>query len=251
MLDEGVKARCNLFGVLKNIEYLVENDKISRDLVKGVDLAIQFNIANGPKANLAFKQGKAEMKAGKHKCQLKLGFTSPKHFNKMIEGKANPIPLKGLSKIGFLTGTFTQLADRLSFYLQPTEENLKKGDFFQKNTEMTAYAAMFSVAEIGNFDSMGQANASKIPNGVIQVAINGSVGVQILVQDGIMCASKGYSSNPRSILSFSSIDVAHQILNGKMDTFTAMALGDMEMSGYIPMLEYMNPILDLVAKYLG
>lgn len=251
MLDEGVKARCNLFGVLKNIEYLVENDRISRDLVKGVDMAIQFNIANGPKANLSFKQGKAEMKPGKHKCQLKLGFTSPKHFNKMMEGKANPIPLKGLTKIGFLTGTFTQLAERLSFYLQPSEENLNKGDFFQKNTEMTAYAAMFSVAEIANFDTIGQANASKIPNGVIQVEIKGGVGIQLLAQDGVLIASKGYSPAPRSILSFRSVDVAHQIFNGKMDTFTAMALGDMEMKGFIPMLEYMNPILDLVGKYIG
>ena len=34
MLNANVKARCNLFGILKNIEYLAEHDVVSKELRK-------------------------------------------------------------------------------------------------------------------------------------------------------------------------------------------------------------------------
>lgn len=32
MLNTNVKAQCNLFGILKNIEYLAEHDVVSKEL---------------------------------------------------------------------------------------------------------------------------------------------------------------------------------------------------------------------------
>jgi len=251
MADQAVLARCNLFGVFRNMEYLVENDKECAELVKGKNIAIQFNVKNGPKGNLSFKDGKATMKAGKHKCNIKLGFTSPEHFNKMVDGKANPIPLKGLTKLGFLTGPFTRIGEILEEYLRADDEKLKDKTIYKMNTEMTAYAAMFALAEIANYDDKGKANAHHIPDGIIQVAIKDSVGIQLTANGGILVAKKGYADDPRAVLSFSSLEAAHQILNGKLDTFTAIAVGDMEMKGFIPMIEHMSPILDTVGKYLA
>ena len=34
MLNANVKAQCNLFGILKNIEYLAEHDVVSKELLK-------------------------------------------------------------------------------------------------------------------------------------------------------------------------------------------------------------------------
>lgn len=251
MRNQAVLARCNMFGVLKNIEYLVEHNKECADLVKGVNLAIQFNVKNGPKANLAFKDGKAEMKVGKHKCNMKLLFTSVEHFNKMIDGKANPIPVKGFTKIGFLTGTFTKLADFLGMYLRASEESLKDPTFFRMNTEMTAYAAMFALSEIGNYDEVGSACALHIPDGKIQVLIKDGIGIVITVKNGLMMTEKGFTEDPFSILCFSSLESAHGVLSGKLDTYTAIALGEMEMRGFIPQVEHMNPILALVSGYLA
>lgn len=251
MIDQAVLARCNLFGVFRNMEYLVENDKECAQLVKEKNIAIQFNVKNGPKGNLSFKNGKAEMKAGKHKCNIKLGFTSPEHFNKMVNGKANPIPLKGITKIGFLTGPFTKLGEILEGYLRADEKKLKDKLVYKINTEMTTYAAIFALVEIANYDDLGMANAQHIPDGIIQISIKDSVGIELTAKDGILTGKKGYADDPRAILSFSSLDAAYQILNGKLDTFTAIAGGDMEMKGFIPMIEHMSPILDLVGKYLA
>lgn len=251
MLNANVKARCNLFGILKNIEYLAEYDGVSKGLLKDTDIAVQFSVAGGPEANLAFRQGKAVMRAGRGKAALKLGFTSAEHFNKMIDGKGMPIPLKGFTKLSFLTSTFTSLAERLAYYLKPDAEHLKDADFFRMNTEMTAYAAMFSLAEIANYDPKGQINARKIPDGIIQIGIKDSVGIMLTVKDGHINAEKGFAPSPRAVLSFSSVKTAYDVFNGNIDTFSALALGDMEMRGYIPMVEYMNPVLDMVADYIG
>ena len=55
----------------------------------------------------------------------------------------------------------------------------------------------------------------------------------------------------RAILEFSSLDSAHKVLNGQLDTFTGLGNGEMSMRGFIPMLDNMNPILDLVPVYLS
>lgn len=250
MCKNHVLSHINLFAVLRNIEYLVEKDPETIKLVKNTNLAIQFNIKNGPKGNLAFKNGKAEMKTGKHKADIILFFISPGHFNRMIEGRANPIPLKGFTRLGFLTGTFARLADRLNFYLNADQENLKDKTFFKANTEMTAYTAFYALAEIGNIDQKGKQNAQRLQDGIIQIAIEDGIIIQIEVKDGKLTTKKGQQAEPRAMLTFANLNVAHDLLNGKLDSFSGIANGQLRIKGFIPMIENMNPILDQVAEYL-
>ncbi|MDC7124906.1 MAG: hypothetical protein PQJ46_05030 [Spirochaetales bacterium] len=251
MPDSNVKARCNLFAVLRGIEYLVENDSDCKDLVAGVNLAIQFNVSGGPSGNLSFKDGRAEMKSGKHKSNIVLYFSSPEHFNKMIDGKANPIPLKGLHRLGFLSGPFMKLADKLNYYLRPEGELLFNPEYFRINTELTAYTAFFALAEIGNYDPLGMMSGSHIPDGILQIKVDDGIGIYLEVRNGKMNCVKGHHEDPRAILSFSSLESAHKLLNGQLDTFTGLGSGEMCMRGFIPMLDNMNPILDLVPQYLS
>ncbi len=251
MSDVNVLARCNLLAVLRGIEYLVENDNECKELVAGKNLAIQFNVKNGPSANLEFKDGVAKMRAGKHKSKINLYFTSPEHFNKMIDGKANPIPTKGLTKLGFLQGPFTKLADKLGYYLQPTEELLKDKEFYKMNTEMTVYTAFFALSEIANYDEMGKVCGKAMPDGDLQVYIENGIGVYLNVKDGYFETRKGYSETPRAFFSFKDIETAHKLLNGQLDAFTGIGNGDLAMRGFIPMIENMNPLLDIIPEYLG
>jgi len=251
MPDSKVKARCNLFAVLRGIEYLLEHDADCKKLVEGTNLAIQFNVKDGPKGNLSIRDGKAHMKSGKHKSSMILYFTSPEHFNKMIDGKANPIPLKGLHRIGFLTGPFMKLADKLNYYLRPEGDLLSDTDYFRMNTELTAYTAFYALAEIGNHDRMGKMCSAAMPDGILQVRVEDGIGIFIEVEKGRLTCRKGTHGEPRAILSFKNLEVAHRVLNGKLDTFTGLGNGEMGMRGYIPMLDNMNPILDLVPVYLS
>ena len=251
MGKETVMSYINIFAVLKNMEELVQVDKISAELIEGKKLSIQFIVKNGPKAILYFDDGNAFLKKGKGKADIKLFFTSPAHFNKMMDGNALPIPLKGFTKISFLNNEFMKLAERLEYYLRADEEKLKDPYIFKANTEMTAYAAFFALSEIANKDDMGIHNCQAIPDGKILVTIDNGPAITLTKDKGMLSSVKGKIDDPRCILSFSDLESAADVLNGRLDTFTAIATGKMEMKGFIPMIENMNPILDLVADYLA
>ncbi|MBN2658491.1 MAG: hypothetical protein JXR86_15635 [Spirochaetales bacterium] len=250
MSRETVMSYINVFAVLKNMEELVRVDSVSEQLIKSRNIAIQFTVHKGPKAVLAFRNGEVMLTRGGGKADIKLYFFSPEHFNRMMDGKANPVPYKGLTKISFLTGTFMKLAERLEYYLRPDEEKLKDRDYFRANTEMTAYAAFFALSEIGNHDEKALHSSHAIPDGTILVKVVNGPAVTVIKEKGSLRTVKGEPDSPRCILSFSSLESAHLVLNGKLDTYTALATGRMAMRGFIPMIENMNPILDQVAEYL-
>lgn len=92
-------------------------------------------------------------------------------FNGVIDGTVTPVPLKGLTKIGFLLKTFTALTDRLSEVMQPSEEALKDRAFFELSTKLTFYTISVALSQIGNQDKIGQASASYMLDGDIAFAL--------------------------------------------------------------------------------
>ena len=251
MTDQLTKANINLYAVLRNLEDLCELDNEMKELIKGKNISIQFSVKNGPKAFLSFKDDKCVFTRGKGKCNLKLYFKSPEHFNAMIDGNANPIPTKGFTKIKFLTNEFITLTNKLSYYLKPTEELLQGNSYMKINTILTSYAAFFALCEIGNTDKIGKLNASRIPNGIIGVSVlNGGPSIQISAKNGYLDAKKGTFDSPRSSMIFSDIETANAVLNGNIDSYTCIATGRLQMKGFIPMLDNLNKLLGQVPSYL-
>ena len=89
-MDNVTMAKINLFAVLRNIEDLCVMDPESKDLIKGVDLGVEFNVPEVGSAVLTFKDGKCTFTRGKGKAALKLYFTSPEHFNNPISPPVDP-----------------------------------------------------------------------------------------------------------------------------------------------------------------
>ncbi len=251
MKNPRVMARCNLFGVMKNLEYLCLHQEECRHIAAGRNISIQFKIRGGPNGCMEIKDGRITLTEGTKPSQVILYFTSPEHFNKMVDGEANPIPLKGITKLAYLTGPFARMSEILATYLRPSPEDLLDPEFFRINTEMTAYAAFYSLAEIANHDSTGKQCSAHIPDGLIQIDVEDGPGIHLSSRKGKLTAGRGKKEDPRAVLGFDGLQTAHNILNGKEDTFTCIALGKMKMKGFIPMIEHMNPILDLVPLYLS
>lgn len=250
MADELTKANINLFAVLRNLEDLCELDEETKKLVAGKNISIAFHVKDGPNAVISFKDGKASLTRGKGSASIKLFFTSPEHMNKMFDGKANPIPLKGISKIGFLKNEFTKLTDRLAYYLKPTDQLLENPDYMKINTVLTAHTAFFALAEIGNYDRIGKLNAGRIDDGVISIAVKNGPAINITAKSGKLTSAKGLGTSPRAFMTFSCVQIANAILNGKMDTYTCIGTGDFEVKGFMPMLDNMNKLLSQVPSYL-
>ena len=248
-----VKANLNLYAVLKNLEDLCEFDNEMKGLISSWDISIQFIVKKGPAANVSFSKGKCRVSRGAMKNpSIILFFTSPGHLNRMFDGKANPIPLRGFTKLGFLTKEFPKLTDRLSHYLRPVDELMRNNDYFKMNTRLTLNTAAFAVPEIAAFDPTGIKISSKIPDGTVVMRIlPGFHSVSITFTGGAASAQKGDAENPMAVMEMKNLEVAGDFLNGRSDPFTAIASGDVSIRGLIPMLDNMSILLDRVQHYLA
>ena len=146
MNDPRTMAYINLFAILGAIPYLCELDKEAATLIEGKTVSVGFAVKDGPEATLFFGGGKCRMAPGVDRCQVKLPFSSCEKFNGLIDGTVTPIPSKGFSKIGFLTGPFMKLTDRLSAYLRPEPAALEDPEFFRISTTIMFHVIAEAIA---------------------------------------------------------------------------------------------------------
>ncbi len=253
MSVQRIKAGINLFAILKNLEDLVAYDKQARDLVAGKKICIRFSVKNGPSAWVRFHNGTCRVGRGEtDRCHVLLWFTSNEHLNKMFDGKANPIPLKGFSKLGFLQKEFTALTQRLEYFLRPENEKNPDAHYIRMNTAFTLTIAAFALPEIALFDERARYTASHLPDGSLQMSVlPDGPHVYLEIHAGKIKAAKGLPDAPSAQMLMKNAQVANDFLNGKSDPFTAIALGDVMIRGQIPILDGINLILDRVVYYVS
>ena len=247
-----IKAHLNLYAVLQNLEDLVKLDPEMAALTKTWDVSIQFAVRNGPSAYLEFRDGACRHGMGAHPGpSVKLYFTSPKHLNDMFDGKGNPIPLKGFTKLGFLKNQFSKLTDRMAHYLKPANGEAAEAAYVKINTILTLYTAAHAVKVLGQMDAVCMTVASHIPAGTLQMEVlpDGPYANIVFAGDDIRVA-KGVAPNPSAKMTFKSLDIAHKLLNGQLDGFLGVAQGNVLLQGIIPMIDGVNLILDRVEGYL-
>ncbi len=247
-----IKSRLHLYAVLQNIEDLVQYDEQAKNLIKDWNIVLKFSVKNSGNVYLIFEKGKCTVteKADK-KADIVLFFTSPLHLNKMFDGKANPIPLKGITKIGFLTKEFPKLTQRLEYYLKPDEQKLKDTTFITVNTVMTLNTALYALKELLLFDPIGKHIAKKVKGSLVMMNVDKGPAAYIEQKGDSFEVHKGYHTNPLAVLQFKSMKIANDFLNGKMDAFSAIASGAVVTKGHIEWLDAVSPVLDRIALYLA
>jgi hypothetical protein len=250
---ELLKANLNLYAVLTNLEDLVAHDPETHEKAKGWHISIQFVVHGGPKAYVAFDKGVCTVGRGlHHHPKVVLVFTSPAHLNKMFASTANPIPVWGFTKLGFLTKDFTALTKRLEYFLKPTDALLKDPGYLALNTRFTLNTAAFAVPEIVKLDPVGQAAAAHLHKGVVVMKVlPEGPGVYLALHQGRIEAHKGLYDRPTSAMLMKDQATANAFLNGKSDTFTAVASGEVSIKGQLPLLDALSLVLDRVPHYLS
>ena len=252
MTDAKTLAYINMYAILGTIENLCELDEEASKLANPKKpVSIGLAVTDGPSATLTFKNGRCRMEQGCSKCDVKLPFSSCEKFNGLIDGTVTPIPSKGFHHIGFLLNSFTKLTDLLSKYMRPDPEDLKDPDFFRISTLLLLNTITVAIAQIGNNDEIGKFSASNMVDGEISFSIKGAASTTIRVKDHRLLGIKKASDNPRAIMEFSSIELARDLFDGKVNAIACVGSGDIVMKGMISMLDNLNRILDRVALYLA
>ncbi len=251
MVDPTTTARVNLFAVLRTLEGLPAVDAEARAIAADRRETIQFVVGGVGRARLTIGDGAIAFSPGGGASTITLWFPKPEALNAMFAGTGNPIPLKGLTKIGYLKGPFTKLTDRLGHYLRPSPELLADEGYRKANAELSLHTAFYALAEIGNSDPDGRLNAGRMADGGILVAVEGGPSLSVVAKGGRLETRKGEAPENRARMSFSGVEEAGQLLRGELSSYLAIGTGKLSLGGYTPSIDHMNKILGLVPRYLS
>ena len=252
MTDAKTMAYINMFGVLGALPMLCKLDgEASALLTNTSPVSLCLTVRGGPAATFTFADGSCTMESGEQKCDIKIPFSTCEKFNRMIDGTVTPIPSKGFTKIGFLTGPFIKLTDRLSVFLRATESDLADEAFFRISTELMLYVIGGAVAAIGNHDTIGTFSASNNPDGTVHLSIKNGPCVTVTVRDHVLTAAPGRNGEPRAVMEFADIRLARALFDGKVNSMDCIGKQTITMCGMISMLDNINRILDRVSVYLA
>jgi hypothetical protein len=253
MNNQEIMANLNLHAVLQNIEELTVLDREAADMVKNWDLCIRFAVRKGPRAFLSFSGGRCIYSEDPvRKPTISLFFLSHEHCNKMFENKAAPLILKGFTRLGFLLKDFPMLTKRLEYYLKPAEGLLSDKKFLEINTRMTLNTAVYAARDLARCEENSIMNAEQIGIGTMMIKVLPS-GPVVTIDFGkkAITVKKEEISRPRCALYFKNVKIANDFFNGRIDTYSAVACGDVAIRGIALMLDSMAMILNRIPKYLS
>jgi hypothetical protein len=280
MSYDDVRARLNLLAVLPNLEDVVAGDAEMRALVSDARLTIRFSVAGGLSTSVRFADGVCTVgpdhgpppvaaggpageagptaagaagpgAAGGPGPTVRLAFTSAAHVNKMFDGASQPIPLWGFNHLGFLKKEFTELSDRMAYYLTPSDELLSHPGYLAMNTLLTLNTAAFAVPVLLAHDPDCMPLRHGLTQGtiVIKVLPEGPAVSLVCGVSGVIPV-KGELPHPSALVLLRDLPTASAFLNGKLDTFAAAVTGEVQIWGRIGMVDTLGLVLDRVPKYL-
>ena len=266
MSFEDVRARLNLFAVLPNLEDVVREDPEMRALVADTRLSVRFTVANGPGTTVRFADGTCTVGPQARRDEaggpgaagargsgptVRLAFASASHLNKMFDGASQPIPLWGFNHLGFLKKEFTELSDRMAYYLSPTDELLAHPGYLAMNTRLTLNTAAFAVPVLLGHDPECIPLRHNLSHGtvVIKVLPDGPAVSLVCGASGVLPV-KGELSHPSALVQLRGMQAASDFLNGRLDVYAATVTGEVAIWGQVVMVDSLALVLDRVGKYL-
>lgn len=254
MIDSRAMAFVNAYGVLGTLEVLCEIDETAKgilaELKKPVSLCLE--VKDGPVCTFHFSKNGCKMEDGDTNCTCKMRFASPEKFNALIDSAKPGLPVKNpVQVIGFLTGPFTKLADRLTALLRPSESAMADRAFFEESTILTMYTVAGAVSALANTDPISRVSASNTVDGEVYVGIRNAAAATIAVKNHQFRTIRRAPKNPRAVMEFADVDLAHGLFAGTISAVGEVCRGTIRLSGMVSMIDNINRILDRVSVYLG
>jgi len=250
-----VKAFVNLYAAIGTLEKFIELDTEAKNIAKQHNLVIRFQVKDGPDGQLVIKDGTAKVIPydGQTKSDIHLYCAGPDKFNAVVDGKGMPIPLKGLLKtmsfMGKPESPFNVLSGRMGDIMRG--KGVDSPEKQKLSTLLAFYAMSAAIAQIGNEDEIGRLSMKRIPEGDISLEIKDAAYATITKKDGKLVCKLSKCEKPRAIMSFNSLAIAGDLISGKVGAMDCLSQGELEMKGFIPMLDNLNKVLNLVPKYLA
>ena len=254
MIEQKALSYANMYGVLGTLQMLCELDDTAKKILQKIKkpISVCFQVKDGPCRTFHFDEKGCKITEGSDDTDCKMNFSSPEKFNLMINESKPGIPVKGTVRLlMFLTGTFTELTNRLTELLRPSEESLKDRAFFEESTLLTMYTVAGAVSGLANSDSIAMISAGNTVDGDVSLGVKDKAQVTIRVKDHRFETVYAEAKNPKAIMEFADIDLAYGLFNGTVSTINEMCKGNIRLAGVLSMVDNINRILDRVSLYLA
>ena len=255
MIEQKALAYVNMYGVLGSLENLCSIDAKAKEICAGLEkpIALCFDVVGGPCCTFSFSKDGCVMTEGRKAANAMMTFASCKHFNALIDKSIPGVPTKGpKTTLKFLLGPFTQLTDILNDLLRAPEDKLQADPaLLEENTIMTMYVIGGAVAALANNDSISKISAGNTVDGDIRMSIPDKAVITLRVKDNKYETIKSATENPRAVMEFADINLAHGLFAGTVSTVNELCAGRIRMAGMISMIDNVNRILDRVSVYLA
>lgn len=246
-----------LHSILPNLEEIVEFDSNAKEITKGWNCKIQFDVSGGPKVALIFKDGKLQVKREKILFpSVAFWFPSPLSLNQMFEGKKVVPPFWGIWKISLLK-KFTELTKKIEYYLKADEEFLKNKENLKFNLTLKLNTLLWGIKTVAekdseNFKIKRALNViSRYPDSIFQLEIlEGGPSAHIVISDGKFTPYKGKHPSPTAILQVKDMETARKMFDDEIDFMVALGTGDLRIIGLIPVAEAVSIIMEEMSKHL-
>lgn len=246
-----LQASIYLKGILPLMEDLVEYDPEASAAIAGESLVLQFEVKGGPVAHLEIDQGQVRHGTGRHPHpDVWLTFKTPERCNRLFAGEdVRPGIRRGFTRLGFLTKKFPILAERLSYYLEGEGRQARGPEARLFLVKLGLHAMLCGMAAVASDDPSLADVAAATPPGtlLVQVQPDGPYGTFAKVRRNgrfdFVAAWGQPVVRANAVMEFASLDVARQVLDGQLSAVVAIGIGEIQIRGYLPLIEKVNVFL--------
>ncbi|HIV00152.1 MAG TPA: hypothetical protein IAB14_03435 [Candidatus Stercoripulliclostridium merdipullorum] len=248
------QAFVNFYAAIGTLEKFVELDPQAKEIAKSYNLTIRFDVGGGPDGLLIFKDGTVQaIPYDGRRVDIHLICPTPEKFNDVVDGKAMPLPVKGLFKtlkfMGSKTAPFSVLTDRMGALMRQKE--FKDQAEKDLSTKLKFYAMVAGLAQVANHDPIAQYAMKRIVDGEISIEILGECAATLIKKDGQLTCVRQPSQKGRAFMQFTTLEIAAGVIDGKLDAMSCISDGSLITKGHMLMLDNVNKILNILPKYLS
>ncbi|MBR2349985.1 MAG: hypothetical protein IKA77_05120 [Clostridia bacterium] len=252
-IDSKTLAFVNFYAAIGTLEKFVEFDLEAAEVARKQNITVRFNVKGGPDGLVIFKDGKVTViPYDGRKVDVNLYCNNADKFNKVVDGTAMPLPVKGLIKtlnfMGKKDSPFTVLTDRMAAIMRAKE--FQNDEERNLCTKLSFYAMAAGIAEVGNNDPIARYAMERVLDGNIVLGIKDVCYATLVKKDGKLTVVREKLPGGRAFMTFNTIEVAKGLIDGELDSMACVSSGLLDTRGHMLMLENINKILNIVPKYL-
>ena len=253
-LHRKIKARLFLNAVLPAFEDLLHYSERAQSILSGRDFSLRFQTSSGLKSTLQFNNQACQfIKTGLPSSDIVLHFLTEEQLNNEFENKGFriPLPIKGASRFKDIK-VFKALSAELETSLRPDDTRLADPTFHDFHVALQLGIALRAVIELTLHEPRSKRIMADTPEGIAYFCVGAEgYGAWLEWRNGSITAGKGPpEQQPDVSVTFADADTALKAVGNRIDVMAAIGLGDIQVTGLIPLADALGYIFERIPLYI-